>query len=283
MPQMKLSAARRCIIMDIDISADSTPMHEAAHRGRVLALKQLIDNGDPVNIVTVDNATPLHDACIHGNPHCVRLLLQAGAQIDVRNIHGSTALCHACAVGSVACVMLLLEYGAKINPTLTALTATPLHEACNKGNSELVRLLIGRGAQLETYDIHTGSPLHTACAKGHTECAFELLNAGADVTASNFHTTALHHAARSGSADLIELLMEFGGDLYASDTKNKRPLDYTAPNSPARLTLAQYLNAPLSLQQLCRIRVRRTLGTRALEVLPQLGLCRLILDYLCYK
>ncbi|XP_063067850.1 ankyrin repeat and SOCS box protein 13a.1 [Engraulis encrasicolus] len=280
---MELAAARRVVMMDLGVWADRTPMHEAACFGRVLALKELIDNGNPVNIVTVDNTTPLHDACIHGNAHCVRLLLQAGAQIEVRNIHGSTALCHACAVGSVACVRLLLEYGARINPTLTALTATPLHEACNRGNSECVRLLISKGAELESYDVHTGTPLHTACAKGNTHCAFELLNAGANVEASNFHTTALHHAARSGSADLIELLVQFGGDVYTSDNLNMRPLDYTDPDSPARLALIHYLSVPLSLQQLCRIRVRRRLGTRALEVLPQLGLCQPILDYLCYK
>lgn len=270
-------------MMDLGVWADRTPMHEAACLGRSLALKQLIDNGNPVNIVTVDNTTPLHDACIHGKARCVRLLLQAGAQIEVRNIHGSTALCHACAVGSVECVRLLLDHGAQINPTLTALTATPLHEACTRGNSECVRLLISKGAQLETYDVHTGTPLHTACAKGHTQCAFELLNAGANVNATNFHNTALHHAARAGSADLIDLLVEFGGDINASDNLNRRPLDYTAPDSPARLGLLHCLNSPLSLQQICRIRLRRILGTRALEVFPQLSLCQRILDYLCYK
>ncbi|XP_062383899.1 ankyrin repeat and SOCS box protein 13a.1 isoform X2 [Sardina pilchardus] len=258
-------------------------MHEAASQGRVLQLKQLIDSGSNINILTVDNITPLHDACMHGNAQCVRLLLQAGAEVEIRNIHGSTALCHACAGGNVECVRLMLEYGAKVNPTLTALTATPLHEACCRGNVECVKLLISKGARLETYDVHFGTPLHLACAKGHTLCARELLNAGAKVNARSFHNTALHHAADSGSVDLIELLVEFGGNINASDNLNKKPLDYTSPESPARLTLLHFQNCPLSLQQICRIHVRSILATGALIVLPQLNLSPRILKYLCYE
>lgn len=54
-------------------------------------------------------------------------------QVDVRTIHGSTPLCNACAAGSLECAKLLLSYGANVNPSLTALTASPLHEACIRG------------------------------------------------------------------------------------------------------------------------------------------------------
>lgn len=61
--------------------ADRTALHEAAAHGRALQLKQLIESGASVNMVTVDNITPLHDACIQAHPNCVRLLLEAGAQV----------------------------------------------------------------------------------------------------------------------------------------------------------------------------------------------------------
>ena len=60
------------------------------------------------------------------------------------------------------------------------------------------------------------------------------------MNAINFHNTALHHAAQVGSADLIELLVEFGGDINASDNMNKRPLDYTSLESQARVSLLHY-------------------------------------------
>ncbi|XP_029351267.1 ankyrin repeat and SOCS box protein 13a.1 isoform X2 [Echeneis naucrates] len=233
-------------------------------------------------MVTVDNITPLHEACIQAHPMCTRLLLEAGAQVNVRTIHGSTPLCNACASGSLECAKLLLEYGAKVNPSLTALTASPLHEACIRGNVEVVRLMIASGAQLEAYDVHFGPPLHITCAKGHMDCVRELLIAGANVNSKKFHETALHHAARAHMVDMIELLVEFGANVYASDNLGRKPLDYTTPASSSHACLEFYESNPLSLQQLCRIIVRKTLSTRASEVIGQLNISRRIHSFLQY-
>uniref|UniRef100_A0A3P9BJ66 Ankyrin repeat and SOCS box containing 13a, tandem duplicate 1 n=1 Tax=Maylandia zebra TaxID=106582 RepID=A0A3P9BJ66_9CICH len=257
--------------------ADRTALHEAASHGRTLQLKQLIENGASVNMVTVDNITPLHEACIQAHPNCARLLLEAGAQVDVRTIHGSTPLCNACAAGSLECAKLLLDYGAKVNPSLTALTASPLHEACIQ-NPQVVRLLIASGAKLEAFDVHFGPPLHIACAKEHLNCVKELLTA-ANVNSVKFHEMALHHAARVSMVEMIELLVEFGANVYASDNLGRKPIDYTTPASPSYTCLRFYEN-PLSLQQLCRIAVRRMLGTRASEVLSQLNISHRINSYL---
>ncbi|XP_056604020.1 ankyrin repeat and SOCS box protein 13a.1 [Triplophysa dalaica] len=280
---MDVTAARSTFYGDIGHWADRTPLHEAASLGRALQLKQLIEDGASVNIVTVDNFTPLHDACIQGHPNCVKILLEAGAQVDVRTIHGSTPLCHACAAGCLASVKLLVDHGASINPSLTALTASPLHEACIRGNPECVKLMIAKGALLEAFDIYFGTPLHAACAKAHFECALLLLNAGAKVNATKFHETAMHHAAREERGDLVELLVEFGGDVNISDNMGNKPRDYTKLGSPAYGCLLHYESNPLSLQQLCRIVLRTVLGTRALAVVPKLDISHRIIDYLTYK
>nr|XP_004575311.1 ankyrin repeat and SOCS box protein 13 isoform X3 [Maylandia zebra] len=275
---MEVTAARRSFLCDIGFWADRTALHEAASHGRTLQLKQLIENGASVNMVTVDNITPLHEACIQAHPNCARLLLEAGAQVDVRTIHGSTPLCNACAAGSLECAKLLLDYGAKVNPSLTALTASPLHEAC----IQVVRLLIASGAKLEAFDVHFGPPLHIACAKEHLNCVKELLTAGANVNSVKFHEMALHHAARVSMVEMIELLVEFGANVYASDNLGRKPIDYTTPASPSYTCLRFYESNPLSLQQLCRIAVRRMLGTRASEVLSQLNISHRINSYLQY-
>ncbi|XP_019955587.1 ankyrin repeat and SOCS box protein 13a.1 [Paralichthys olivaceus] len=277
---MEVTAARRSFLCDIGFWADRTALHEAAFHGRVLQLQQLIESGASVNIVTVDNITPLHEACTKGHLRCAQLLLEAGAQVDVRTIHGSTPLCNACASGSLECVELLLEHGAKVNPSLTALTASPLHEACIQGNDAVVRLMIASGAQLEAYDVYFGPPLHIACAKGHVGCVRELLVAGANVNSVKFHETALHHAARVHVADMIELLVEFGASVHASDNLGRKPVDYTSPASPSHTCLTFYESHPLSLQQLCRITVRRTLGTRASEVIGRLNVSHRIHRFL---
>ncbi|XP_061662559.1 ankyrin repeat and SOCS box protein 13a.1 [Syngnathoides biaculeatus] len=277
---MAVTPARRSSYHDLGLWADRTALHEAASQGRALQLIRLIESEPSVNIVTVDNITPLHEASLQGHPHCVRLLLEAGAQVDVRTIHGSTPLCNACTSGSLECVKLLLRYGAKVNPSLTALTASPLHEACIQGNAEIVRLLIASGAQLEAYDVHFGPPLHIACAKAHLDCVRELLLAGADVNSSKFHETALHHAARLDTPDVIELLMDFGANAHSVDNQGLKPGDYSAPASASHACLRFYERNPLGLQQLCRITIRRVLGPAASVGVGLLDTSRRIQNYL---
>uniref|UniRef100_A0A452FPT2 Ankyrin repeat and SOCS box containing 13 n=1 Tax=Capra hircus TaxID=9925 RepID=A0A452FPT2_CAPHI len=282
---------------------ERTPVHEAAQRGETRQLQQLIESGACVNQVTVDSITPLHAASLQGQVQCVQLLLAAGAQVDARNIDGSTPLCDACASGSVECVKLLLSYGAKVNPPLY--TASPLHEACMSGSSECVRLLIDVGANLEAHDCHFGTPLHVACAL--------LLNAGAyttafppvlpaaaeadcvsgeglitfvsraNVNAAKLHETALHHAAKVKNVDLIEMLIQFGGNIYARDNRGRKPSDYTwASSAPARC-LEHYEKTPLSLSQLCRVSLRRAAGVRGLEKIARLDIPPRLIDFLSYN
>ncbi|XP_037538924.1 ankyrin repeat and SOCS box protein 13 [Nematolebias whitei] len=259
---------------------ERSAVHEAAARGRALQLQQLIQGGASVNTVAVDSITPLHEACIQGQTQCVRLLLDAGAQVEARNIDGSTPLCDACAAGSLDCVKLLLDYGATVNPPL--FTFSPLHEACMGGNPDCVQLMIDRGAFMEAHDCHYGTPLHVACARQHYDCAKVLLIAGANVNASKLHEVALHHAAKTKNTDLMELLVEFGGNVFARDNLNKKPIHYTGVGSASYRCLEFFENTPLSLQQLSRVAVRRALGTRARGVVSKLGLPTRILNFLSF-
>ncbi|KAA0714315.1 Ankyrin repeat and SOCS box protein 13 [Triplophysa tibetana] len=257
---------------------DRSAVHEAAAQGRAVQLQKLIENGASVNIVAVDSITPLHEACIQGHTQCVKLLLDAGAHVDARNIDASTPLCDACAAGSLECVKLLLDHGATVNPPL--FTFSPLHEACMGGNSQCVQLMIDKGALMEAHDCHFGTPLHVACARQHVDCVRVLLNAGANVNAAKLHETALHHAAKVRNLELIELLVEFGGNIHAKDNLGKKPLQFTGPGSPSAACLEFYESTPRTLQQLCRIALRTTLGKRAQGVLTQLGLPNRMVSFL---
>uniref|UniRef100_A0A671PLF3 Ankyrin repeat and SOCS box protein 13-like n=1 Tax=Sinocyclocheilus anshuiensis TaxID=1608454 RepID=A0A671PLF3_9TELE len=259
---------------------DRSAVHEAAAQGRAVQLQKLIENGASVNIVAVDSITPLHEACIQGQTQCVKLLLDAGAHVDARNIDSSTPLCDACAAGSLECVKLLLEHGATVNPPL--FTFSPLHEACMGGNSKCVQLMIDEGAFMEAQDCHFGTPLHVACARQQLDCVKVLLNAGANVNAAKLHETALHHAAKVKNLELIELLVDFGGNVFARDNLGKKPIQYTRAGSAPALRLEFYESTPLSLQRLCRTAFRNAFGKRVLGVLTQLGLPNRIICFLAY-
>ncbi|XP_056878841.1 ankyrin repeat and SOCS box protein 13-like isoform X1 [Takifugu flavidus] len=306
---MEIENSRPYFFGDIGCWSERTEVHRAASQGHAAQLQDLIQSGASVNMVAVDSITPLHEACVRGQAECVQLLLEAGAQVDARNVDGSTPLCDACSAGSLECVKLLLEHGAKANTALTSRTASPLHEACMGGelgsmlasavphvesymalfcllclgNADCVKLLIAVDAGLEAYDLYYGTPLHVACANDDINCVKVLLNAGAKVNAARLHETPLHHAAKNMRVEMIEILVEFGANVYARDQHNRKPVYYTTPGSPSAGCLSFYENIPMSLQQLCRLALRNWLGPRALKVIGQLQIPKLLIRYLCYQ
>ena len=66
------------------------------------------------------------------------------------------------------------------------------------------------------------------------------LHAGANVNAAKLHETALHHAAKVKNVDLIEMLIQFGGNIYARDNRGRKPSDYTWSSSASAKCLEHY-------------------------------------------
>lgn len=88
----------------------------------------------------------------------------------------------------------------------------PLHEACNRGFSDVVRVFIEMKCDIDrvTGDLH--SPLHIACMRGHVECARLLLQAGANRELRNGKgQTPLQVGVYHGQADLHQLFNHYGG------------------------------------------------------------------------
>lgn len=69
---------------------------------------------------------------------------------------------------------------------------------------------------------------------------FFFLASGANVNAAKLHETALHHAAKVKNVDLVEMLIEFGGNIYARDNRGKKPSDYTWSSSPTAKCFEYY-------------------------------------------
>jgi ankyrin repeat/SOCS box protein 13 len=67
------------------------------------------------------------------------------------------------------------------------------------------------------------------------------------VNAAKLHETALHHAAKVKNVDLIEMLVEFGGNIYARDNRGKKPSDYTWSSSAPAKCFEYYESEPAAL------------------------------------
>uniref|UniRef100_A0A1B0GQX7 Ankyrin repeat domain 10 n=3 Tax=Mus TaxID=862507 RepID=A0A1B0GQX7_MOUSE len=90
-----------------------TPVHWAAHFGKLECLMQLVRAGASLNVSTTRYAqTPAHIAAFGGHPQCLVWLIQAGANINKPDCEGETPIHKAARSGSLECITALVGSGA---------------------------------------------------------------------------------------------------------------------------------------------------------------------------
>lgn len=110
-------------------------------------------------------------------------------------------------------VKLLVNKGAKVNST-TRTNSTPLRAACFDGHYDIVKYLVRNKADIEIANRHGHTCLMIACYKGHYRIAEYLLKLNADVNRRSVKgNTALHDCAESGSLDILRLLLAKGATM----------------------------------------------------------------------
>jgi ankyrin repeat protein len=133
-----------------------TALHTAASCGRVSVVESLLAN-ERLSLserASHDGTTPLHlIACMPWNVAMTPQMMAAvfkssGGNVDERNNVLETPLHQACLRGEPDMVRWLIEHGASIDARKDT-GETPLHIAARRGSLALVRLLIDRGANVQ--------------------------------------------------------------------------------------------------------------------------------------
>jgi len=163
--------------------------------------------------------SPLHYVSLIGLAKTVRLFLEKGYDADatLKTISGEiSVLCAACMGGDPSVVEILLDNRAVINPYNSNEIVAPLYQASEFGHEEVVRLLLGSGANASAQGGQYYTALQAASRIPHVKIVQLLIDNGADVHAQGgkFHS-ALHAASAAGSIEIVQLLIERGADVNA--------------------------------------------------------------------
>lgn len=113
---------------------------------RKAIVRLLLDKGASINRAVEAGFTPLIEAVRSYDYPIAQLLLQCGAKPDLQTEHGQTALTFAIHDGRFNFVEVLLSYGADVNGPPGSKGDTPLIAAVRSGSTEIVKLLLRRGA-----------------------------------------------------------------------------------------------------------------------------------------
>jgi ankyrin repeat protein len=105
-----------------------------------------------------------------------------------------------------------------------AIRRTPLDRAACQGHPDVVRLLIERGAEVDSRDERRWTPLHFASRYGQLEVSRVLVDHGADVNArQRYHCIPMPFSAEFGHLRIVKLLLERGADIDAPDGSGQTP------------------------------------------------------------
>ncbi|XP_059892435.1 ankyrin repeat and SOCS box protein 3-like isoform X2 [Gadus macrocephalus] len=174
--------------------------------------------------------TPLHEAARAGQTGCVREVLSMAAAsgvfieyVNTRATNGQTAVFMAAAEGHTDVVKLLVTAGANIN-VKDASGLTPLLAAVSNDKPATAMALIRKGGAVHVTDASGQSCLHLASAQGSSELVSMLLRFGALNLRNVEQKTALYLAAEHGHHKCLEMLAAAGANVEIQATDGGTPL-----------------------------------------------------------
>ncbi|HLI51273.1 MAG TPA: ankyrin repeat domain-containing protein [Thermomicrobiaceae bacterium] len=138
---------------------DEDALGAAAHAGSRPVAEFLLAEGAPLDLPTAAMLGRVDDVEAY--------LSQDPAAANGSGAHGLSILYHAAAGGSIPVAALLLANDVNVNTGSGANTA--LHAAASKGNAEMARWLLDRGADPGALDYEGKTPLQIAEESGHEE------------------------------------------------------------------------------------------------------------------
>jgi ankyrin repeat protein len=214
----------------------------------VSLVRRLIDKGADINVEKSANGSPLHLAAIKGNIEVGKILIDHGADLNATSRHGTPLQFNIInwPVPHEEMAIFLVENGAK--PQEYSFGNNDLHLAAIKGYADLIQAMVKHGADINAVNDYGHAPLYYAAIHGHRRAADVLIAAGADKSTmleTNYgKARQLTETLGEGEAYLWYLGGLAPGTGYAVKTKNNLLIfdPYKIDNSPQACLANGHIN-----------------------------------------
>ncbi|XP_078005643.1 ankyrin repeat and SOCS box protein 3 isoform X4 [Phascolarctos cinereus] len=222
----------------------SCALHLSASRGFLMITKILLEAGADANETTLEETTPLFLGRVKNSSASLylRKMPRPGISSFLTQLHYFGPLNYttvpAVENGHVDVVKLLLRHGADVNGSHSMCGWNALHQAAFQEYTELIKLLLKKGANKECQDDFGITPLFVAAQYGKLESLNVLISSGADVNCQAMDkATPLFIAAQEGHINCVELLLSKGADpnLYCNEDKWQLPIHAAAQMGHIRI------------------------------------------------
>jgi len=210
----------------------SDRFYQVVRNNDIASLRTLLKTSD-VNLRDKRGATPLMYASAFGSLDAMKLLLAAGADVNAKNAFDATALMWC--VNDLEKARLLVAKGADVNARSKQGSTPLLIAAADDGASEVVKLLLERGADILASDESHETALNQAAYANDLATVKLLLRKGADVNAKDVAgETPLMNAAAEGNPEMVRMLLAHGADVNSVSNKE---VGLNVKNGPIALGL----------------------------------------------
>ncbi|KAK6529963.1 hypothetical protein TWF281_009113 [Arthrobotrys megalospora] len=233
--------------------------------------------------VAIRNWQPIHNAVQAGSLSLVKLFLEKSPECaDLRTDKGVTPLWMASQGGYTKIAKLLIKSAkVDVNVTTPESERTPLHQAAQRGNEEIVKLLLTHGAHADPRDVHGVTPLWAASQQGAVSIV-KFLAARKDVninaTTTDAKRTAIHQAAQNGHIEVVKILLEHRKILPDPRDRNGITPLYAAANGGYTEIVKMLLNGKANAEVIATNGSNRRPFHQAANN-GHTAICKLFLDY----
>lgn len=213
-----------------------TPLQIAASKGNLQMASILAAAGAQVDTKTETGRTALHFAAVGGYSDVVRFLIDKGADINVRDVHGVSPLDDTVWRGHLEATAILLSDGAPLDRAVKDTGATPVNEAAFRGQTEVLRYLLGLHPNLRTPDRRGYNPLENSVRMGHEEAAVLLLEVSPqEQKTPTFLSKILGAAITKDESRVVEKLLSDGVKVTDTLPNEALPLNYAASEGAGKV------------------------------------------------